>query len=704
MAGKSDPQLPVITNNYWYGGNTIDPKLGTPNSIYYSECLDFRSIPSQISVLPAPQTLSSNLYGLITAMDQDLNGVRYGVDTLGWIYSISTTDVITPLFKMNSAGSSGILYNAITDTLYVPDQKSISLYGKLTSSNSTPVWRPSQFGVAASQAPGTVNLFNPNDGLFDLDQRNDSQGITTGITVSMAQSGAVTTNTTATTPVPKNIAENTTGLCFFNPDIEPGHSIWPYIVAKGTGNWTLTLHDALNDTLASVTVANASLTNKSYNEFAFGSQIRVLVNATQTGQSTSYHFHLTSTVADGTVGCINSGDMTSADFLWFAYALVDTNNGLHPSWLFTGNGTPFLCIGNGNYLATYNFGNDANPTRGAGGQLVQHQLYFQPGEEVCGGTVNGQYSVIATEKRSADSSRNYQYGCLYVWDATTNAPNYSIKIPMGAPYGLHTENGITYMTINGSLYAWQCGSQVIIKVRKVAYEQTDYTNAVDNTFVYPNMMTSRYGVLMMGYPSITNNPNINFGVWSWGTVELTYPNSYGLSYKLANGQEQYTAANQLQMGCVYNFVDTMYISWSYIDANSVQHYGMDRLNNFSPPAPNFQLRSLIWDGGVTYKQKRGARLKIRMLPLPSGYTVNSFYNVDRNADIVSPYTAVAGDRTILQEATGRGAEFQWGFFGTTNGATLPAVFLDSSMQIDPEENEEDMRADEVNSITGTTNP
>lgn len=689
---KGDPQLPVITNPYYYGGSTIDPKLGIPNSFYSSEAMDFRSVPSQMSVLPGASTLTSTLYGLITVMEQDLNGIRYGVDTVGWLYRIDVNDNFTPLFKMSTAGSSGMLYNAITDQLYIPDQQSISMYGKLTSSVSSPQWRIAQIKQSASNAPGCVNIFNSSDGLFDGATRNNSQGIVTGIT----SSSQVITNTTATTSVPVSLVEGTAGLCFFNPDIEPFYSINPYIVNKGTGNWTLTLHDSLNNVLATVTVTNANLTNTSYNEFKFSSQIRALVNATQTGQSASYHFHLTSTINDGTVGSITAGDMTSADFLLFAYALVQPNNGLHPTAFFTGNGVPFLCIGNANYLTTYNFGNDANPSNS---QLVRHQLFFQPGEEVCGVDTNNQYCVIATERRTKVAGRNFQKGCLYFWDSTVNAPNFKIDIPMGAPYSLHTENSVTYFTCAGSMYAWS-GGQTVIKVRKLSYENTDYLNSVDNTFLYPHMFTSRYGLLMMGYPSTTSNVNTNFGVWSWGTVELTYPNSYGLSYELANGLTKYTPQNNLQMGCVYNFVDTMYISWSYTDANSVTRYGMDRINNFSLPAAKWGYRSLIWDGGVTYKQKRGARMKVRFLPLPAGCTLQAFYSADRGADILSP-TAVQGDRTIVFEATVRCAELQWGFVGTCNGTTVAPVILDCSMQIDPLEEEEDMRKDEVNSITGT---
>lgn len=690
---KADPNLPVINTNYFYGGSSIDPKLGIPNSFFSSACLDFRSLPSQISVLPGPSTLSSSLYGLITAMEQDLNGIRYGVDTLGWLYKIDTSDVITPLYQMRTGGASGAVYNSVTDQLYIPDQNSISLYGKLTSSISPPVWRPHQFEHSASNAPGTVLLFNPDDGLFDGDARNNSQGITTGITAS----SQVTTNTTLTSRVPTVIAEDVTDLCFFNPDIEPFYSINPYIVSKGTGDWTLTLHDGLNNVLATVTVTNTNLNNNSYNEFKFPSQVRALVNATQTGQTASYHWHVTSTASGGTVGCINAGDMTSADFLLFAYALVTPNNGLHPTCLFTGNGVPFLCIGNANYLTTYNFGNDVNPSNS---QFVRHQLFFKPGEEVCGVTSNNQYLVIATERRSKVAGRNFQAGALYFWDSTVNAPNFKIDIPMGAPYGIYTDNGITYFTCAGALHAWS-GGQSVIKVRKLAYENTDYLNSVDTTFLYPNMLASRYNLLMIGYPSVTSNINTNFGVWSWGTVELTYPNSYGLSYELANGMTKFTTQNQLQMGCVYNFVDTMYISWSYVDSNSKTHYGMDRLNNFSPPAPNFNWRSLIWDGGATYKQKRGARMKVRFLPLPAGYTLQAFYSADRGADVLSP-SAVQGDRTIVFEATVRCAELQWGFIGTSaSGTTVPLVILDCSMQIDTLPEEEDMRKDEVNSITGT---
>ena len=70
-----------INQQSFVAGQSLDPKLAVANSYYQSIALDNRSLPSQISVLPGPQNIASNLNGLITAMDQDLNGVRWGAGT-----------------------------------------------------------------------------------------------------------------------------------------------------------------------------------------------------------------------------------------------------------------------------------------------------------------------------------------------------------------------------------------------------------------------------------------------------------------------------------------------------------------------------------------------------------------------------------------------------------------------------------------------
>ena len=721
MAGLKNTEKFKVHQEYFSGGVSIDPKLATANSFYYSQNLDFRSKPSQISVLPASRQLATNLADVITDMDQDLNGVRWGVGNNGGIYKISTSNVVSKEAQLPENGAAGILYNQVTDQLYIPSQTAVSMFGQVTSGNSNqPAYRQSQFAQSASTDSGCVNLFSTpanvatyggsGAGFFDGYARNNVQSLSTGITEAIVQSGVVISNTQAgnnpVTPgtaqtyiLPSTLTEATGNFCFFAPDIEPFYSIMVYIASAGSGNWTLTLHDSLNTKLASVTINNANIVAGQYNEFVFSSQIRALVSASQTGTNATYHFHLTSSVSSDSaaVGTILPSDMNTCDFLLFAYRLVYTYNGWHPTALFTGTGTPLLCVGNGQYLSTYNFGNDSNPSNG---QWSRHYLQFKHGYEVCGLTTNNTYLVIAVERRSNNASRNAQDGCLYFWDGSTNAPNIAIDIPMGSPYGLYTFNNVTYFTVAGSLFAWS-GGQTIIKVRKIAAQNTDYLNAVDSTIVSPNTMAARYNLLMIGYPSTSTNTTIPYGVYSWGTVELTFPNSFGLSYTQSHGYlyNNTSGVSNLTIGCVQNFVDSMYISWSYTLSGQT-YYGLDIVDNFSTAAASYNWQSLIYDGGVRYKTKKALRLKISFLPLPANTTLTAQYSLERGAWVTSDpngagsYSANTGDTSVVVEFNNaRFKEIQYGFLGTCSSPTTAPTITGVTLEVDPLEDEDSLRKD-----------
>jgi hypothetical protein len=684
---KDTNNLIPVHQNSFQGGATVSKKLGIANSYYYSQSLDNRSEPSQLSVLPGPATISNSLGDLITAMDQDLNGVRWGVGANGGVFSINTSDVISKRAQLPENGSAGILYNHVTDQLYIPGQTAVSMYGRLTVSDpADPVFRPNQFAQSASQANGTVNLYNPASGFFDgtVGVRNNAASIGG---IGITKDTQVTTYATKTYSLPLVLSENYPNYCFFAPDIEPFYSIDVYIVAPGTGNWTLTLHDSLNNILAAVMVTHANLKANSYNQFKFASPIRALINAAATGNSATYHFHLTSTVADGTAGTINASDLTSCDFLLYAYRLVPTRNGWHPMTTFTGTGYASLYIGNGPYLSAYNFGNDNNPSNT---MWQRSYMTFDYGEEVCSITVNGTYLLIGTEIRSKDSSRNYQSGAIYVWDGSTQGPSQRVPVPMGSPYSMYTFNGVTYFTCAGSLFAYTPGAASIIKVRKLAYQNTDYLGAVDSTIVNPNMAAVRYNVLMMGFPSSTTNFNLNYGVWSWGTVELTFPNSYGLSYTLANGimNNDTNGVTNLQIGCIYNFVDSMYISWSYTKGAQT-YYGVDLLDNFSTSSPTFAFQTLIYDGGVSYKVKFAARCRLTFLALPSGCTLELGYSLDRGS-WQYPVSASTADVGMTLDVNQRFHEIQFGFQGTTTGVTTPPIITGITWDVDALEDESQM--------------
>lgn len=690
----------LINSQYFQGGITVDYKMGIANSYYSSMNMDNRTFPSQLSVLPGSQQIAGNLHDLITSMDQDLNGVRWASGDQGWLYQISTSNVVSPIVQMSENGSAGLIYSQITDQLYIPGQESVSMYGRVTQgATGEPVFRDGVIGVSASVAYGCVALYDTADGLFDGSVRNNAQsvGVTQGITLTNYTT-LITNTLTNTYTLPSTIIENATNYCFFAPDIEPFYSVAVYVDNVGTGDWTLTLHDSLNNELGSNTITNADMVT-GWNNFVFGKQVRAFVNAANVGTSPLYHFHLTSSVSGdtATVYTVNSNDVSSCNFLLFAYRLVDIPNGWHPTTYFTGTGVPLLCTGNERYLSTYNFGNDANPSNS---QWQRSALTFKPGDEVCGLTVNQNYLVIACRRRSDEPSKQNQRGILYFWDGSTAQPSMKIDLPMGAPYGIYTFNNITYFACAGSLYAWSSG-QTVLKVRKLAYQNTDFMGAPDQTLVYPQGFTSRYDILLMGYPGYTTDPQVSYGVWSWGGVELTYPNSYAYSYSPSIGITRYTTTNDLHLGLCQNFVDDLFTSWEYTDSSSVTHYGLDLVNNSSPPAKKFNYYSLIYDGGVVYRAKMAVRYKVYFEPLPAGCTLTPAFSVDRNP---VTYGATVGEGAIeaLVELNNlRFHELQYGFIGTCDTTELVRpVILGVTLEVDPTQQEGDILHDGI--IPGST--
>lgn len=682
-----------INNQYFTGGQALDFKMGISNSFYASRNLDFRTFPSQMSVLPQSRAISTNMSDLVTAIDQDLDGVRWAVGDQGNIYRIGTDNTVSRINSLSEDGSAGLLYCQITDQLYIPGQTTVSMYGQVTQS-ATPTFRLDQFAKSASIANGCVVLYNPLDGLFDSPIiRNNAQ--TVGLAQGIVDPTQVTKGPSITNlyTLPTSIVEDPADFCFFAPDIEPIHSIAVYVAPNTFNNnalatWQLTLHDSLNNVLASVgydgDVLPNDVTAGGWIEFTFPTPVRAFANAANTGSTPTYHFHLTNPQVNVSTGqnfdllqvyTYQPQDLSGCCFLLFADRLIATNNGWHPTAYFTGTGQPLLCIGNGEYLSTYNFGNDANPSNGS---WQRHALTFKPGDEVCGLSVNNQYLVIATERKSSNPARNAQLGTLYFWDGTTAQPNFLITLPMGSPYGLYTFNNITYFECAGSLYAWS-GGQTVLKVRKFVTENTDYLNAVDSTVVYPNGFTSRYNILMMAYPGSSTNTNLERGIWSWGTPELTYPNSFGFSYELS---PQLLSDSSLKIGVAENFVDSLYSSWQYTDANGT-HYGLDVVDNFSAPALSTHWESLIFDGGAVYKEKMAVRNKMYFEPLPSGFTLTPYYTIDRDQTITGPTVGEGATEVFMEQNNARFHELQWGFDMANDGtATNKATVLGITQEID----------------------
>lgn len=693
--GPGDSGKLLVNLGSFEGGESIDFKNGVANGFYSSEALDFRSKASQMSVLPGTAALagaSAVLVDLPVEMVQDPSGNRWILGDLGNLYKLDTSNVLTKVATLTDGCGFGMVYNPLSDFLYITGKQTVSMYGPLSSS---PALKDGQFGESASSANGVVNLYQSTTNNYDGSARNNLQSL--ALTQGVTAASQVTTNATNTYSVPNAITENAANSCPFAPDLEPFSGIAIYVDTIGTGNATLTLHDGFNRALATITINHASLTT-GYNKFAFTAPgIRSFTGAIQSGLSAAYHWHVTSSVNADTmkVRVLTASNLTTADMILFNYRLVGTNNGMHPACIFTGN-TFQLVVLNGQYVSTYNFANDQNPSNNVWQRM---RFPLDAGYEGTSVSQNNQYCVIAAEKRSNNSTRNYQEGALYFWDGQNPTYNFKIQLPMGAPYSVNTINNITYFICAGYLYAWGGGQQVI-KVRPIAYQNTNFLNAVDNTICYPNMLATRFGLLEIGYPSVTTNPNIKFGVREWGSIELVYPNSYGYSYALSNGLYNYAAANQLRIGMVKNFVDTMYVASQKVVSGVTTTY-LDIVNNSSTPAANFSWDSLIYDGGARYKQKELCRLKISFLPWPANATLTVYYALERGSKVTADpgnnsatYSPATGDTSIIIDVNKRFYEAQWGFSGTCSNPATPPTITGIAAEIDPLGSEADLRADD----------
>lgn len=785
----------------FYGGMATDPKIGIRESFAYSQSYDFRKNPSQMSILPGPAREDAAIVkDLILNEVMTGDGAIYSFGDDGYFYKRTTTGVWSTEGKLSS-GCAGIDYRKDTDAIYLTTDKTVSLYTPILGLGS-PTLLPDYYNSSFS-------TYNNSDN--------------TGFNVSAYQTSSSQTTTVQVATTPLN--ETQGNVRYFQSDIEPLNKTSVFIPNKGTGDWTLTLHDGLNNVLATATVVNANLNNNTWNDFTFtaapNSQVRIYVAP----NARTYHFHLTSTVADGTVSSSINNDLGSCDLMIWADRLIQTNNGLHPIQRFL----QYETIGNANYVSVWEPLSDP-PTNA---EWQRHALVFPREYEVCGLATQNEFLVIALEQTTTTSSTPQQ-GLIAFWDGTSSKYNYYVYIPEGSPQAIHTYKNITYYYAGGAWWAitsvytqpvkirtmpdsdtefssvgtvetvgasghpltatltdnfngssslpdpskWdgfgnytQSNGNLLLKTDTTAsyqgidshvtnYDLTDsivqvrlanagnqaltslevypvictidsnnqigwYVNqnqikayklvagvftaiatatyvaatfqylrmrelsgtvywdysadgvtwfnlasaapgiaitslileVIAGTFnnegvtttiqvddfniisgvspitVYPYAATIRRGIHMLAWPSKTTDTTINCGVYSWGSVDKNYPESFGYSYLISTGTKNFTAQNNLQIGMVKSFGDLMHISWRDDGTTGIPTYGIDVVSNSSPPASYAKYQSLIIDSGYTAKQKIAQYIEAYFY-LPTGTSIALGYSINRDDFVV----------------------------------------------------------------------
>lgn len=572
--------------NSWVGGMATDKKVGIKNSFADSTCLDFRKSPSQITPLPGTRREDG---GVVTDLIQNEvmteSGKIYAIGSSGNVYTRTTAGVWSLFGNIGGSGYFGINYRQDQNSIYITGATTVSV---ITNVSTSPTLLPGYYGESQSTYDNTTNA---------------------GFNVNSDQSGSSNTTTLATSYV----EGVTTQLRYFQTDIQPISKIGVNVVAKGTGDWTLVVHDGLNTQLGSSTVTNGNLTAGQFNYFTFSTPIQVNVgpNAAQT-----YHFHLTSTVADGTVSSSTTNDLSTCDMELWGNRLVDTNNGIHAITTFQ----QFETITNGRYLSVWENLGEAQPTNT---EWQRQKLSFPPGYEGCGSTVFNEYLVVATE-RTTTGTDTPQDGIIFYWDGLSNTYNYFTPIPEGSPEGLIVFNNALHYTVAGENYVITSVAATPQKYRKLPGAEDVFTSATNRTQVYPYSKTIRNGVLLSAWPSVTDNTEIPYGVYSWGHVDYNQPLSFGYSYLLSTDTQYKTVSNNLTIGMVKNFGGLLHMSWR---DGSV--YGIDVVDADSTPASYSTWESLITDSGMVTKDKQVSYVEASWLTIQDGVEIVLKYSINR---------------------------------------------------------------------------
>lgn len=440
--------------------------------------------------------------------------------------------------------------------------------------------------------------------------------------------------------VPLTITESATTIKTFTPEKDPQKSISVLIASVGTGDWTLTVHDQYQNEIASKTVVNASLAT-GYFEFIFASEWRPLLNET-------YHFHLTSTVADGTVTTTNAGELSTVSFrTYFQFLVTDTQ--YHPVAPFL----QFLVFGNERYVGTLE------------ATLYEpNTISLTAGWKVrCFGYWN-EYLAIGAWK--GDTVSEYDQGRIFFWDGVSDTYNFFIDIPEGAVNAMIGTRGKLYFIAGykGRLMVYEGGSSAR-KIKNLL--NTESNTTID---IYPGAMTMWRALLRIGCAGNADDDSIQRGVYTWGSVNEQFPDSLSFDHPISTGNY---VGNNVRIGLTHVVNGKLLIGWQDTLA-----YGIDYVDISNAVYPTGTVEHLINDEGAMYHEKEVMTLVTHFDPLVSGQSVALKYRLNRNSSWTElPAVSTVGmtlARATISANGQRYREYEVGANLATTVASSPTVY------------------------------
>lgn len=447
------------------------------------------------------------------------------------------------------------------------------------------------------------------------------------------------TTTGDTYAVPVAISEASTDRKTFTPAKDPQKSAAVLVAAKGTGNWTITVHDSNNNVIATSTITNANMTT-GYVEFFWTAPWSPLTNFTS-----AYHFHITSTVADGTVTTTTHDDLETVSFRTYFQFLI-TDNEWHPMTRML----QFWVVGNGQYIGKYEATlYDPNLiSLGAGWRI---RCFGKWGEYLVAGVFKGA------------NIYDLDQGKLFFWDGIAPTFNYSVEIPEGGINAL--------LGVRNKLYIWAgyqnqlleyTGGLIATKIKDLPLmESTSYSS------VYPQGVTMWRSLLRYAVSGLSNSTAIQRGVYTWGSTNIHYPEILTYDYPLSTGNLGSTVS--VSLVAVVN--QRLLIGWQ--DGTG---FGMDYVSTSNPPFPSGYMSFLVDNEGESWKEKDAIEIDANCNALASGESISTSYLLENSVTpVTNPDSTTTGDK-LLKQIVENGRYYNMNVtvsLATSNGSTAPTV-------------------------------
>lgn len=391
-----------------------------------------------------------------------------------------------------------------------------------------------------------------------------------------------------------------------------------FVSDKDSEDFTVTLHDEDDTSIATKTVTNANLTDASFNLFEFASTVSL-------NKGKSYHIHITA-------GSDYTGKVASLEYnnMQYVYAKLynDGDSNYHPMQIVNGN----LYIANENFVHVVEVeGSEHIFTPAALDIPAEHSIRSLGVYET--DLIIGTY--VGNDIAKSQVFRWNTWSASWSYDDTVEESGVNCFI-----------NGDNFIMVgvgnSGNLYYYD-GS----KLQLLRDVPGDYSPS-GTSIIYPNAQAYFKGSSLFGLSAVTGNPS-DQGIYSMRR-NLNNKLVLSLDYVISTGH-----TSNITVGAMAVVGDYLYVAWK--DTTSGTAYGVDIID---------------WDnrysGGIVesrvmnptgFIQNKYTEVIVEYISLPSGTSIDVYYKLNNASSWTQLTTAVDALRgQVKAVSTLLGGDFQ----------------------------------------------